>query len=286
MIVQMSDLGDNGRFGNQIFQFFFLKMAEQALGCDIRCPYWDGIGLFDLQPTAAIEASPEAIDLEPMTSRSRGPQEQLDFLKNALQASERQLVDIKGYFQYHTVFFQQHRNLFLETFSVRPLFIDQVRQALARIGMQDRFVIGVHVRRGDYLQFDNKHPLFWGSSAASIRAAIEDLGASSLRNAIIYVCSDDLDYARDIFQGYGVPVITNRQLFSQSSEFSDLAVDFVMLTLAKALLISNSSLSFVASMLNTACRINLRPCPREDKFIPFDPWNSHVILPRHPHQFI
>ena len=44
MIVQMSDLNDErfGRFGNQLFKFFFLKIIQHEIDCEIRYPNWLG----------------------------------------------------------------------------------------------------------------------------------------------------------------------------------------------------------------------------------------------------
>jgi len=52
---------------------------------------------------------------------------------------------------------------------------------------------------------------------------------------------------------------------------------------SNALIISNSSLSFAAAMLNKNANIFLRPHSQNDRFIPFDPWNSHVLLPKFPY---
>jgi hypothetical protein len=43
-------------------------------------------------------------------------------------------------------------------------------------------------------------------------------------------------------------------------------------------IISNSSLSFFASMLNKKSRIFLRPGQAKESLIPYDPWNSNVLI--------
>ena len=54
MIIQMSTLGENGRFGNQIFQYFFLKLVEIELGYEIRTNPWLGNLIFSLPNTENI----------------------------------------------------------------------------------------------------------------------------------------------------------------------------------------------------------------------------------------
>jgi hypothetical protein len=79
------------------------------------------------------------------------------------------------------------------------------------------------------------------------------------------------------FQKRNIPYITNENIFTNLDENYQLVIDFSMMTKSKFLVISNSSLSFFASLLNHNSFF-LRPCPNGDKFIPFDPWNSSVLL--------
>jgi hypothetical protein len=51
MIIQMSTLGTNGRFANQIFQYFFLKLVEKELNYEIRYPMWLGASVFNIPPS-------------------------------------------------------------------------------------------------------------------------------------------------------------------------------------------------------------------------------------------
>lgn len=287
MIVQMWDLGDNGRFGNQIYQFLFLKMLERELGCEIRYPYWQGLNYFNIQASADIECASVDIDFEKTLSREKGPEKEFLQLRKLFTGSlSKGVVDISGYFQYHSSYFEKYRDIFFDTYSIKEIFLTQVHYAIQRLNLQDKFIVGIHIRRGDYVKFNNEHPLFWGASMESVLSTVNDLINSSLKDIAIYLCSDDLEYAERAFQGCNIPYYTNKHLFMVTDDFASLATDFTMLSIADALLISNSTFSFAASMLNRKCRINLRPCPKDDRFISFDPWNSHVILPKYGFCFL
>ncbi len=63
-----------------------------------------------------------------------------------------------------------------------------------------------------------------------------------------------------------------------------MAMDFYVLTQAKALAISNSTFSFAAAMLNTQAREFVRPVidryPMTGGLKRFDPWDSEPLLHR------
>ena len=83
-----------------------------------------------------------------------------------------------------------------------------------------------------------------------------------------------------MFEREGFGCVTRNDLFSEMDQTMGLGVDFYMMAHADALLISNSSFSYAAAMCNKKARIFMRPGGRTGGFIPFDPWNSHVLIPR------
>lgn len=296
MIIQMSWLGKDhiGRFGNQLFAFFFLKVVESELGCEIRYPAWLGNILFDfpeswplLAPDEVIgferELEYEGVNFKQQASRENGPRAEISVIADCLARNVKTL-ELLGFFQYHTSTYVRKRDLFLDVFALNEKIEQQIDKSLERLGLADRPVICVHVRRGDYLLHGNGHALFWGSSFDAIARALLDITLSAFRNFIVYLCSDDIEHCRSEFETRGIPCLTGSNLFSGLDNPGGLMVDFMMMVKSDALVISNSSLSFAAAMLNRKARVFLRPCPVQDRLIPFDPWNSHVLLPKHPFQ--
>ena len=72
--------------------------------------------------------------------------------------------------------------------------------------------------------------------------------------------------------------ITSDDLFTYEDDSTRLLIDFFMMTKSNINVIANSSLSYFASMKNTNSKIFLRPHPDNTYLIPYDPWNSNVLL--------
>jgi hypothetical protein len=297
MIVQMSGLGQDhgGRFGNQIFSYFFLKVVEAELGCETRHPSWLGKTMFSLpssQPLlphdAAItfegQGDPPRLVLEHQVNRNSGPAPELAAIKLHIERGT-SVLDVSGSFQYHTASYAPYRALFRQHLRLNQMLTDQLDQSLISLGLLERPIICIHIRRGDYLNFANKHPLFWGVSEDAIARALMDLTQTSFKHSLVYLCSDDLPHCMQTFDTMQIPYITSANVFNNLDKQGALMVDFMMMARAKVLMIANSSLSFAAATINDQARVFLRPSPKEDCMIPFDPWNSHVLLPKHPYQF-
>lgn len=286
MRVQMSWFERNEcRFGNQFFAYYFLKIIESELKCEIATPNWLGCVLFNLTSSMQLMPAVATVDLESQISRDKGPEAEIrtiaeNYLDRAMNA-----IEVMGSFQYHTSNYLKYRSLFFEVFKLNQSLAQQLDRALEVMGFPVQQIVCIHLRRGDYLKFDKDHPLFWGRSFEAALKSISDLLMTSYKNATIYLCSDDIEYCKREFEARNISYLTHANLFSELDDTKQLITDFMMMARSNVLMISNSSLSFAASMLNQNARIFLRPCPKEDRYIPFDPWNSHVLLPQYPFHF-
>ena len=117
-------------------------------------------------------------------------------------------------------------------------------------------------------------------SLESYLRAIRNLRDSHLRDYVIYLASDEVDYFKPLLNDEGLSVLSSANLFGDLTPAQALIVDYFMLAHSDAMVISNSSFSFSAAMLNQRARVFMRPGMRSDDFIPFDPWNSQVLIPR------
>jgi hypothetical protein len=61
---------------------------------------------------------------------------------------------------------------------------------------------------------------------------------------------------------------------------AEFLVDFFALCRADRLAISNSTFSFVASMLNEGAAECMRPDPKLQALVPYDPWDAEILLDR------
>lgn len=276
MIVQMSDLNDDrfGRFGNQLFKFFFLTIIQEEIDCEIRYPNWLGNLAFNLP-----------ISLEPLPADDLlvVPPDSNSSLKDVLQLIREkiiggsQVLEVKGFFQFHTNEYFKYKKLFNETFEINPLLLKQINNAMNISNPQKHDIVSIHIRRGDYTNYTESQ-FFWTTDMESIFNSLEDLTLASFKERLIYLCSDDMIYCSNEFSRKNISYISAANFFTYTEESLRLLVDFFTMALANVNIISNSSLSFFASMLNNNARIFLRPSPIKEVLIPFDPWNSSILV--------
>lgn len=135
-------------------------------------------------------------------------------------------VVLNGYFQ-SAKYFDDHRQLVLDTFQIpwMPL----------------KDMVGVHVRRGDYVtEFADKHPFVGYDYLSTAIKAMMDRGYKSF-----VVCSDDISWCRknlDVLRMVGAE-------FSYSVGRTPIE-DMAMLSSCRHTIMSNSSFSWWSHYLN------------------------------------
>ena len=282
MILQMSEFSNEsfGRFGNQLFKYYFLRRVARDTGCELRLPGWLGDLAFVLPPQAPPGVADEILVLQAPEPDLEDPEADLAAVKSRLAAAD--CVELHGFFQYHTAFHRPDREFLRSLFQRNPLLDEQLRSRLEeKIGARD--FVCVHLRRGDYLRYADS-PLFWPTDPASVVEALGGLVRSGMKQAPVYLCSDELDSGLGALRAAGIDALSSRDLFKYPDPALALVIDFYVMSRAPVLMISNSSLSFFASLLNDQARVFLRPCPQTGAMIPFDPWNSRALLARGPNQ--
>lgn len=140
-------------------------------------------------------------------------------------------------------------------------YIDEVREAFNLGYKRAEGFVGIHIRRGDYLRFPDKHPPVTEKYIMDAVSYFVDYGYKSF-----VVCSDDMAWTRSACDRIDVPGV----VFSYSDNRKAID-DFVMLHCCDHHIISNSSFSLAAHIL----------CPYEDKFciapkVWFGPGNSNL----------
>ena len=61
-VISMSSLGDLGRFGNQLFQYAFLKICAKKSNARMECSPWIGQTLFGLEDAPISKRLPLAVE--------------------------------------------------------------------------------------------------------------------------------------------------------------------------------------------------------------------------------
>ena len=276
-LVQMSTLGRNGRFGNQIFQYFFLRLVQDQLGYEIRNPTWLGEKLFNLEGSKELINSAFPVDWKPVVQRADTPALDLQRIDYLMSQNNTNSLDISGYFHYQTRNLSSHRDLFLSIFSISESLMTSIRERLDILNITS--VIAIHVRATDYISLEKESGgigFAMSPNFNEIKLKLNEL-QNSQKETIVYLASDDLNYSSKELNLLGIKHITSRDIFPDLGETEDLFIDFSLLSLADCILISNSSFSFTAAMLNQHAKLFFRPCIKTKKYLPFDPWNDYVL---------
>jgi hypothetical protein len=61
-VLTMSSIGQLGRFGNQLFQYAYLRICAAQSGAKVECPPWIGQTLFGHQDAPISQRLPPAIE--------------------------------------------------------------------------------------------------------------------------------------------------------------------------------------------------------------------------------
>jgi hypothetical protein len=257
----MSTLGRNGRFGNQLFQYFFLDLIARRTGGVVETPPWIGEELFSLPSRRPTAGAPRRIRQDPDDPDPEAVFSQIDGCDD---------IDLWGYFQFHTRHLAPHRDRFRALFSPRPALARALDRGLARLAQRGRTLVALHLRRGDYVG----GPLFYPAPSAWYLDALADLWPL-LDAPYLYVASDELGRVLRDFAAYAPATAADLAL---GPDVPDVVRDFFVMTRADVLAISNSSYSFAASMLSERAGIYLRPDPDLGRLVPYLPWQSAVLL--------
>jgi len=261
-VITMATLGTNGRFGNQIFQYAFLKIHAKTHQLKLQTSQWIGQYLFGHREPIVSCDLPQLQD----------PYSEIDNLAKALNDNSLEKyvnVDFWGYFQYHTSYYAPHKKYFHSLFQPVPEVKINLQMAVQSLYTKGKTLVGLHLRRGDYGYDD-----FFIAPNEWYKAWLQKIW-SSLDQPILFIASDEIEKVIDDFREYNP--ITSRDLESELHQATFYS-DFYLLSQCDIVAISNSSFSFAACMLNEKGKLFMRPHLLNEQLIPFNPWNDYPIL--------
>lgn len=263
--VAISNLGLHGRFGNQLFQYAFVKIYATRYSLQLQTRPWIGQFLFGhrdppvKQPLQILRYD-DLPDVRTMLRSKKPPVVNCD-----LWASIRHPND-----------FRAHKKLFRSIFRPTPEIHRIVRPGMTKLRERGETVVGIHIRRGDYLNYPNHRRYFPVPTSWYIRW-LEQLWPT-LDRPVLFIASDDpalvvRDFAlfRPVTSADVIPVFPSKPRYDDLDP--SFYPDFYILSQCDVLAISNSTFSFAASLLNTRCATFMRP-HYSQQLIPFRPWKS------------
>ncbi len=291
-VLTMSSIGKLGRFGNQLFQYAFLRICAYKSGARVECSPWIGQTLFGHHDAPIAERLPPAIESQDLEKNlfDKIP-EFIPYLEKLAEAKSSRIgpealdvglvnVDLWGCFQFHTQTLRPYQQYFRSLFQPVDDLESTLLDGLKALRSKGKTIVGIHVRRGDYiteprLGFTLVVPTKWYCEwLETIWGELED--------PVLFLCSDDLDSILPDFDKFSP--VTSRDLNIKLPErMKDLDiefyVDFFLLSHCDVVCASNSVFSFVACMLNERAHTFVRPhWDFSSKFTVFDPWDSEPLL--------
>ncbi|APJ03925.1 hypothetical protein [Silvanigrella aquatica] len=302
-IVQNSTIGDYknfGRFGNQIFQYLFLKVYALKHGYEVRTRPWDGNFFYNLTDAKANLHLPPVSDMEWSVCDYN---ENLTKSYTDLNISPFNSHDIRGYFLFHNSHHKEHKEYIRTLFQVKPEIQNDFNKALIAMRSHGKKILAIHMRRDDGVQTPlNLYVDF-------VKNNYEKLG-----NPVIYLASDGLNQVMNKLDIH-FPDFRNKYKVYTENDFLNLLnpeylkgkdsghayfFDFYILTKADFLATSVSTFSNAAALLNDTAEKNqnetgipafYRPYTLPHSYvdgkwnfvansmIQFNPWNIYPARP-------
>ena len=253
-VVTMSTIGKNGGFGNQIFQYAFLKIYAQENRLSVETPKWLGQELFGHKDREINQDLPVVFENNNEIFPGNG-----EIWKN---------VDIQGYFLYHTSYYRTHKEYFCSLFQPVAEIEALVKVAWEKLCSRGKTIIGLHLQ----LNSDENNNSVVASSEW-YKIWLHGLW-ETLEEPVLFIASDHVE---EINQGYFAeynPITVGDLEVEVNLEY----LNFFLLSKCDFVAISNTAFAFAACLLNETGKYFFRPHFSTAKLIPFEPWNSNPVF--------
>ncbi len=231
-MISFRRLGTHGQLANQMFQYAALMGVRAKRGYEARIPRPDGLQLtrfFDIP-------EPELTEDDARTLVHSYKEPHFSYSDAVFDVPDN--TDLCGYFQSQR-YFEHCVPEIRESFSFKSSVIadaDAASSPLLGRAWLGATRVSLHVRRGDYLNLPDWHPVCEPSYYADALDLLEDR-FGRLR---VVVFSDDLDWCRETFRG-------RRYRFSVGN---DAGTDMCLMSRCEHHVIANSSFSWWGAWLN------------------------------------
>ncbi|GJQ14628.1 hypothetical protein GpartN1_g6419.t1 [Galdieria partita] len=297
-LLTMSCLGELGRFGNQLFQYMFLRCCAFVHQTSVQVPSWIGESLFDLKDDGISVKLPLAVESSRMKANSIFTDKLIEYIKST--STDKQFieiepdvlegdsmkklvnVDIWGWFQWHTKYYRPFRSYIYSLFRVKPdlkEYLDvEINKKLCPLDGSVTLV-GIHIRLGDYKDIAGSSFAY----CAPVSWYIEWLEYiwPQLENPVLFVASDEIDQVEKYFWEYQPKTCYSLGIHmpkTYASVEADFFPDWYILTMCDVLAISNSTFSFTSCLLNQKKEPRFYRAHFLYRIIEMDPWNTNPII--------
>jgi hypothetical protein len=261
-----------GRLGNQFFQHLALEIVASKLGAKIIRPAGEIDYILDENSKSFIEYSKQCLPRSsiPLISEKdvTNPEELITKAKELFDQSNE--IQLDGFFQFHTSHLRSYLTEFKKKFR-RELNLD------APIDTSKKY-IGIHYRLGDYTHYpqDASTP-YQISCPKALLDTVQLIKCDTwFSKSKVFVCTDSPDLASSLL-GSEFDHSLRQKIGTARDNQEKLAEDFSLLARADAVIISNSTFSVSACLLNSNAKMFFRPNLVTRHFEMFDPRYTDVL---------
>ncbi len=261
--VSMRSLGHHGRFGNNLWQYLFLRMYGLRNGLSIKVPPWEGEQLFgfsDPRPTADHQL--------PSMTFPGSADDDLELWE--IDDAPRN-VDFKGYFQNLPRHWRAHRQFIRNLYTLKPEWRGAIERLHRLLKREGRTLVAIHVRRGDYRTYDHdKRPEFRLVPTGWYLALIKEIWPG-LARPVLHIATDEPKAIKPAFDAFEQIDVS---FFTRDFGIPEHVRDFVLLQEAGCLVACNSSFSTMAAVVGKPGQTCWLADFHVQGFTPYDPWTE------------
>lgn len=228
MYITFQNLGKQGRLGNQLFQiaatigyalengckYYFKNFKyEKYLNLNYTSPYEDFVNIEYKETDFSYNKIPKVSDLLKHTDNNT-------------------IISLSGYFQSEK-YFKQNSFIVKKSFELRK---NHKKYLYEKYNLEDNNYCGIHVRRTDYVN----NPYYEQLNKEYYLNAVKTLYGNEWNNIHYIVCSDDIEYCKNMFSDFNNVAYSNENI--------DI-YDLYLLSYCKDLIMANSSFSWWSAFL-------------------------------------
>jgi hypothetical protein len=234
-MITFNQIGNFGRFGNQLFQYAALYSIAKTRGYDFGVPYQhrskNDYNDFCLKDCFSNLSAKDSSLIEQLYSMHT-----ISFKYNPGIFGIPDNTDISGYFQSEK-YFVDYRNQILNEYQFNKSIKDE---SINIRSVTNKPVISIHVRLGDYLQHQNCHPVCsFEYYNEALKLVPDDL--------MLFIFSDDIEKASQMFKNLQRPMV----FVDTKNKF----VDMCVMSMCNYHIIANSSFSWWGAWLSESKKV-------------------------------
>ncbi|MBF0355371.1 MAG: hypothetical protein HQL43_09070 [Alphaproteobacteria bacterium] len=258
--IAMSDLGERGRFGNQIIQYLFLLCHAKKEGLSLETPDWLGSRLLRLEGDNAL-GTPLPFWKEPSAGA-------LPFLEKAGPSLAGR--DISGYFNLPTQIYQPWKAEIQAALTPSARLGPRLHRLQAAVSSRGKTLVALHLRRAER----GRETLMPEAPAAWYLDWLKALWPR-LDAPVLYLASNKPGETLPDFAAFDP--LSERDLAPPLAG-ADFIDDFLALSQARHLALSPSTFSLAAALAARELESAAIPDFGAQCLVPVDPWKSPPFI--------